>query len=80
MRAEGAGFEPARLLAHPLSSWIRSVRRQSRSFFNGFDPQHTVQNVEIDNMRINGKRATSAAEAFLAIGANVSAVRFCTAR
>jgi hypothetical protein len=51
-------------------------RRAPRSFFNGLDVQHTVQEVTIENLRLNGKPANTAAEANLSVGQYVSGVRF----
>jgi hypothetical protein len=51
-------------------------RRTPRSFFNGLDVQHTVQGITIDNLRLNGKPANTAAEANLSVGQYVSGVRF----
>jgi hypothetical protein len=51
-------------------------RRTPRSFFNGFDTQHTVQGVLIDNLRLDGRLANSAADANLSVGTYVSDVRF----
>lgn len=51
-------------------------RRAPRSFFNGLDPHHTVQQVRIDNLRLNGKPASSPAEANLSVGQYASDVRF----
>jgi len=51
-------------------------RRAPRSFFNGLDAQHTVQGVTIDNLRLNGKPANTAADANLSVGQYVSDVRF----
>jgi len=51
-------------------------RRAPRSNFTGFDAQHTVQGVKIENLRVNGKPCRNAGEANLAVGANVSEVRF----
>ena len=51
-------------------------RRAPRSFFNGLDAQHTVQGVTIDNLWLNSKPASTAAEANLSAGQYVSDVRF----
>jgi len=51
-------------------------RRAPRSSFNGLDAQHTVQGVTIDNLRLNGKLASSAGDANLSVGQSVSDVRF----
>jgi len=51
-------------------------KRAPRSFFNGLDAQHAVQGVTIDNLRLNGKPANTAAEANLSVGQYVSGVRF----
>ena len=51
-------------------------RRAPRSFFMGLDALHTVQGVTINNLRFNDQLANSTAEANLALGANVSDVRF----
>jgi len=51
-------------------------KRAPRSFFNGLDAQHAVQGVTIDNLRLNGKLTTTATEANLTVGPNVSDVRF----
>ncbi len=51
-------------------------KRAPRSFFNGLDGQHTVQGVTINNLRLNGKTATSTADANLSVGQRVSDVRF----
>jgi hypothetical protein len=50
--------------------------RAPRSSFNGLDPRHTVEGVWLDNLRLNGKPAMTAAEANLTVGPHVSAVRF----
>jgi hypothetical protein len=54
-------------------------RRAPRSFFNGLDVQHTVQGITIDNLRLNGKPANTAAEANLSVGQYVNGVRFGSA-
>jgi hypothetical protein len=51
-------------------------RRAPLSFFNGLDAQHTIQGVKIDNLRLDGKPAITAAEANLSVGQYVSGVRF----
>jgi len=51
-------------------------KRAPRSFFNGLDAEHAVQGVTIDNLRLNGKLTTTATEANLTVGPNVSDVRF----
>lgn len=51
-------------------------RRAPRSFFQGLDAQHGVQDITIENLRFNGKPAATAAEAGLALGHNVASVRF----
>jgi polygalacturonase len=50
--------------------------RAPRSSFNGLDARHTVEGVWLDNLRLNGKPAMTAAEANLTVGPHVSAVRF----
>jgi hypothetical protein len=55
-------------------------RRAPHSFFNGLDAQHTVQGITIDNLRLNGKPANTAAEANLSLGQFVSDVRFKAAK
>jgi hypothetical protein len=54
-------------------------RRAPRSSFNGLDVQHTVQGITIDNLRLNGKPANTAAEANLSLGQYVNGVRFGSA-
>ena len=51
-------------------------KRAPRSCFNGLDSQHTVQRVTIDNLRLSGKPANSAADANLSVGKYVSDVLF----
>jgi hypothetical protein len=51
-------------------------RHAPRSFFTGLEARHTVQGVTLDNLRFNGQPAHNAAAANLALGANVSDVRF----
>jgi hypothetical protein len=51
-------------------------RRIPKSRFQGLDAQHTVRGITIDNLRFNGKPAQTAVEAGLALGTNVSDVRF----
>lgn len=51
-------------------------RRAPRSFFTGLDAQHAIQGVTINNLQFNGQPTKSAGEANLALGANVSDVRF----
>ncbi|HXP61913.1 MAG TPA: glycosyl hydrolase family 28 protein, partial [Dongiaceae bacterium] len=51
-------------------------KRAPRSSFNGLDAQHAVQGVTLDNLRMNGKLATTATEANLEVGPYVSGVRF----
>lgn len=51
-------------------------RRAPRSSFNGLDALHKVQGITIDNLRLNGQPAKSAAEANLSVGQYVSDVRF----
>lgn len=46
------------------------------SFVRAFDAQHTVQGVTIDNLWLNSKPASTAAEANLSAGQYVSDVRF----
>jgi hypothetical protein len=50
--------------------------RAPRSSFNGLDARHTVEGVRLDNLRLNGRQAMTAAEANLAVGTFVSGVRF----
>jgi hypothetical protein len=50
--------------------------RAPRSSFNGLDARHTVEGVWLDNLRLNGKPAMTAAEANLRVGPYVSDVRF----
>ena len=51
-------------------------KRVPRSFFNGLDAEHTVEDILIDNLRLNGEPAVSAADANLSVGRHVSNVRF----
>jgi hypothetical protein len=51
-------------------------KRVPPSSFSGLDAEHTVANVAIDNLRLNGKLAASAADANLSVGRHVSDVRF----
>ncbi len=51
-------------------------RRAPRSSFNGLDLQHTVQGITIENLRLNGKPANTAAEANLSVGQYLNGVRF----
>jgi hypothetical protein len=50
--------------------------RAPRSSFNGLDSRHTVEGVRLDNLRLNGRQAMTAAEANLTVGTYVSGVRF----
>ena len=50
-------------------------RRAPRSSFNGLDAQHTVQEVTIDNLRLNSKPANTAADANLSVGQYVNNLR-----
>jgi hypothetical protein len=50
--------------------------RVPRSSFNGLDAGHTVEGIWLDNLRLNGKPAMTAAEANLTVGPHVSGVRF----
>ena len=61
------------------SSFMTAIIIRTRSFFNGFDTRHTVQEVTNDNLRLNGKLTKTAAEANLSVGPCVSGVRFGTA-
>ncbi len=49
------------------------------SSFRGFDAEHAVEDVTIENLRFNGKRLQSASEARLQIGPHVRGVRFVDA-
>ncbi|MFC1713391.1 glycosyl hydrolase family 28 protein [Candidatus Poribacteria bacterium] len=49
------------------------------SYFVGYDPEHDISDVTIENLRINGKLITNAEEANLYIGDHVSKVRFVEA-
>jgi|GEM_PF-3946887 len=51
-------------------------QRVPRSFFNGLDGEHTVENILIDNLRFNGEPAVSATDANLSVGRHVSNVQF----
>ena len=51
-------------------------KRVPRSFFNGLDGEHTVENILIENLRFNGEPAVSAAAGNLAVGRHVSNVEF----
>lgn len=46
------------------------------SSFNGYDAQHDVRGVTIDNLRFNGRPITNAKDAHLQIGKYVEGVRF----
>ena len=46
------------------------------SYFVGYDPEHGVSDVTIENLRINGKPISNAAEAQLSIRDHVSKVSF----
>jgi len=46
------------------------------SSFRGFDAEHGVDGVTVENLRLNGKTATNAAEAGLQVGPFVEGVRF----
>jgi len=61
---------------HALCAASVTSTHTPRSFFNGLDAQHTVEGVTIDNLRLNGRPATSAADANLSTGQHVSEVRF----
>ena len=50
--------------------------RAPRSAFNGLDARYTVERVWLENLRLNGKPAMTAAEANLTIGPHVSDVSF----
>ena len=50
--------------------------RAPRSYFAGYDAEHGVTGVAIENLRFGGEAATNAADARLAIGQHVSYVRF----
>ena len=52
---------------------------QPPSSFRGFDPEHGVDGVTIENLRFNGQPVRDAAAARLAVGKHVSNVRFQTA-
>jgi hypothetical protein len=45
------------------------------SSFTGFDAQHDVRGVTIENLRFNGRRITNADDAHLKIGKYVQDVR-----
>jgi hypothetical protein len=49
---------------------------QPPSSFRGFDPEHGVDGVTIENLRLNGQPVREATTARLAIGPHVRAVRF----
>jgi hypothetical protein len=49
------------------------------SYFVGYDSEHDISDVTIENLRVNGKPITNALEAHLSIGAHVSKVRFIDA-
>ena len=61
------------------SSVSVASKRVPRSFFNGLDGEHTVENILIDNLRLNGEPAVSAADANLSVGRHVSNVRLTPA-
>lgn len=54
-------------------------RRTPPSSFSGLDAEHTVQDVSIQALRVNGKLAMTAQEANLTIGPGASDVRFSPA-
>jgi len=54
-------------------------RRQPLSSFRGFDAEHTVEGVTIQNLRFNDRLIRDAAEACLTIGPHVSGVQFAAA-
>ena len=58
------------------SNVLVTSKRAPRSFFRGFDAHHTVEDIVIENLRLNGKPARSAVEANLSLGPHVSGVRF----
>jgi len=49
------------------------------SSFRGFDAEHAVEGVTIENLRFNGKRLRDASEARLQVGPHVRGVRFVDA-
>ena len=49
------------------------------SSFRGFDAEHAVEDVTIENLRFNGKRLQDASEARLQLGPHVREVRFVNA-
>jgi hypothetical protein len=51
-------------------------RREPPSSFRGFDAEHGVEGVTIQNLRFNGRSVGNAQEAHLAIGPHVKEVRF----
>jgi hypothetical protein len=54
-------------------------RLQPLSSFRGFDAEHTVEGVTIQNLRFNDRPIRDAAEARLTVGPYVSGVQFSTA-
>jgi len=50
--------------------------RMPRSSFRGFDPEHEIAGVTIENLRFNGKPVRNTAAARLMIGQHVQNVRF----
>lgn len=50
------------------------------SYFVGYDSEHDVSDVLIENLRINGELATDAKEGHLSIGEHVSNVRFANTK
>lgn len=53
-----------------------SSKRVARSFFNGLDGEHTVENILIENLRFNGEPVAGAAAGNLSVGRHVSNVQF----
>ena len=51
-------------------------KRVPKSWFQGLDAQHAVRGITLDNLRFNDKPAATTTDASLALGANVSDVRF----
>jgi len=58
---------------------VVTSRREPPSSFRGFDAEHGVEGVTIQNLRFNGRPVGNAQEAHLAIGPHVKEVRFRSA-
>ena len=54
-------------------------RLQPSSSFRGFDAEHTVEGVTIQNLRFNDRPICDAAEARLTVGPHASGIQFTTA-